>query len=84
MQAKTGTLTDVKALTGSQPAARRRPLDFSLVAQRSGANDPGVYEPVWDALAELIDGYPVVVEPDVSKFAPVADPLASRTIERWV
>jgi hypothetical protein len=29
-----------------------------------------VYEPVWDALIGLIAAYPVVVEPDVSKFAP--------------
>jgi D-alanyl-D-alanine carboxypeptidase/D-alanyl-D-alanine-endopeptidase (penicillin-binding protein 4) len=70
MQAKTGTLTDVKALTGEQPAADRRPLNFSLVLNTPGAKDPAVYEPVWDALTELIHAYPVIVEPDVSKFAP--------------
>jgi serine-type D-Ala-D-Ala carboxypeptidase/endopeptidase (penicillin-binding protein 4) len=70
MQAKTGTLTDVKALSGSQPAADGRPVEFSLVLNAPGANDPTVYEPVWNALVELIAGYPVVVEPDVSQFAP--------------
>jgi serine-type D-Ala-D-Ala carboxypeptidase/endopeptidase (penicillin-binding protein 4) len=70
MQAKTGTLTDVKALTGSQPATDGRPLDFALVLNAPGANDPVVYEPVWGALTALIDTYPVIVQPDVSKFAP--------------
>ena len=70
MQAKTGTLTDVKALTGEQPAGDARPLDFSLVLNTTGAKDPAVYEPVWDALTDLIARYPVIVEPDVSKFAP--------------
>jgi D-alanyl-D-alanine carboxypeptidase/D-alanyl-D-alanine-endopeptidase (penicillin-binding protein 4) len=70
MQAKTGTLTDVKALTGSQPAADGRPLDFSVVLNSAGADDPSVYQPVWTALAELIDAYPIVVEPDVSTFQP--------------
>ena len=70
MQAKTGTLTDVKALTGEQPAADGRPLNFSLVLNTPGAKDPAVYEPVWDALTELIHAYPVIVEPDVTKFAP--------------
>jgi D-alanyl-D-alanine carboxypeptidase len=70
MQAKTGTLTDVKALTGTQPAADGRQLDFSVVLNSEGADDPSVYQPVWTALAELIDAYPVVVEPDVPTFAP--------------
>jgi D-alanyl-D-alanine carboxypeptidase/D-alanyl-D-alanine-endopeptidase (penicillin-binding protein 4) len=70
MQAKTGTLTDVKALTGEQPAADGRPVDFSVVLNTPGAKDPAVFEPVWDALTELIARYPVIVEPDVSKFAP--------------
>ena len=70
MQAKTGTLTDVKALTGSQPATDGRPLDFALVLNAPRADDPVVYEPVWNALTALVDAYPVVVQPDVSKFAP--------------
>ena len=70
MQAKTGTLTDVKALSGTQPAADGRPLDFSLVLNATGANDPTVYQPIWESLSELIDSYPVVVAPDDTKFAP--------------
>ena len=70
MQAKTGTLTDVKALTGTQPAADGRMLDFSLVLNAPGVDDPVVYEPVWKALTEVIAGYPVIVAPDVARFAP--------------
>ena len=54
----------------TEPAAEGRPLDFALVLNAPGANDPTVYEPVWRALTELIARYPVVVEPDVSEFAP--------------
>ena len=50
MQAKTGTLTDVKALTGEQPEANRQPLDFSLVLNEPDADEPSVYQPAWDAL----------------------------------
>jgi serine-type D-Ala-D-Ala carboxypeptidase/endopeptidase (penicillin-binding protein 4) len=70
MQAKTGTLTDVKALTGTQPAADGRPVDFSLVLNTTGVDDPAAFQPVWTALTALIDSYPIVVQPDVSKFAP--------------
>jgi D-alanyl-D-alanine carboxypeptidase/D-alanyl-D-alanine-endopeptidase (penicillin-binding protein 4) len=70
MQAKTGTLTDVKALSGTQPAGDGRPLDFSLVLNATGANDPTVYQPVWQALTELIHTYPIVVAPDLTQFTP--------------
>jgi D-alanyl-D-alanine carboxypeptidase/D-alanyl-D-alanine-endopeptidase (penicillin-binding protein 4) len=70
MQAKTGTLTDVKALSGVQPGADRRPLGFSLVLNGPGVDDPAVHVPAWEALVELLDAYPVVVEPDVARFAP--------------
>ena len=68
MQAKTGTLTDVKALSGSQPGADRRPIEFSLVLNGTGVDEPSAYQPAWDALVDLIDHYPVVVEPDLTAF----------------
>lgn len=70
LQAKTGTLTDVKALTGTQPGADRRDVDFSVVLNGEGVDDPERYLPVWAQVVELIDGYPIVIEPDVSLFAP--------------
>jgi D-alanyl-D-alanine carboxypeptidase/D-alanyl-D-alanine-endopeptidase (penicillin-binding protein 4) len=70
MQAKTGTLTDVKALSGSQPGADRRPVEFSVVLNGTDADEPAVYGPVWEALVDLIDHHPVVIEPDVTRFAP--------------
>lgn len=70
LQAKTGTLTDVKALTGSQRSDSRVRVDFSLVMNGEGVDDLAVYEPVWKRLVALVDVYPIVVEPDVELFAP--------------
>ncbi len=70
MRAKTGTLRDVKALTGEQPGADRRPVSFSVVLNAAGADDPAVFIPLWEAIVELVDAYPVVVRPDVVEFAP--------------
>jgi D-alanyl-D-alanine carboxypeptidase/D-alanyl-D-alanine-endopeptidase (penicillin-binding protein 4) len=70
LHAKTGTLTDVKALTGSQPGADGRPVQFALVLNTTDADEPSVYEPLWQAVIDVIDRYPVVVEPDVVLFGP--------------
>ncbi|NNE12111.1 MAG: D-alanyl-D-alanine carboxypeptidase/D-alanyl-D-alanine-endopeptidase [Ilumatobacter sp.] len=70
LQAKTGTLTDVKALTGSHPGADGRLVDFSLVLNGTDVHVPENYEPVWLAVVDLIDGYPIEVAPDPTAFAP--------------
>jgi D-alanyl-D-alanine carboxypeptidase/D-alanyl-D-alanine-endopeptidase (penicillin-binding protein 4) len=70
LQAKTGTLTDVKALTGSQPAGDGSRIDFSLVLNGPEVDDPTVYEPVWKRLVALIDDYPIVIEPAIGRFEP--------------
>jgi D-alanyl-D-alanine carboxypeptidase/D-alanyl-D-alanine-endopeptidase (penicillin-binding protein 4) len=70
LQAKTGTLTGVKALTGALPAGDRRRVDFSLVLNGDGVDESSSYEPVWRRLITLIDDYPIVIEPDVELFAP--------------
>jgi D-alanyl-D-alanine carboxypeptidase/D-alanyl-D-alanine-endopeptidase (penicillin-binding protein 4) len=70
LQAKTGTLTDVKALTGTQPGADRRAVDFSLVLNGEGVDDPATYEPIWRRLIALVDDYPVVVVADPDRFDP--------------
>ena len=80
MQAKTGTLTDVKALTGEQPASDGRPLDFSLVLNAPGADDAATYQPVWNALTNVIHAYPVVVAPDESKFGAELKP---HEVSKW-
>jgi D-alanyl-D-alanine carboxypeptidase/D-alanyl-D-alanine-endopeptidase (penicillin-binding protein 4) len=71
LRAKTGTLSDVKALTGTQPGGDGRDVDFSVVLNGEDADDPAVHLPIWDAVVELIGDYPVVVEPDVAAFAPL-------------
>jgi D-alanyl-D-alanine carboxypeptidase/D-alanyl-D-alanine-endopeptidase (penicillin-binding protein 4) len=70
LQAKTGTLTDVKALSGVLDGADDDPVEFSLVLNLPGADDPAVYLPYWDAVVDLIVQYPVVVAPDPDRFAP--------------
>ena len=70
LQAKTGTLTDVKALTGSQLSSTRVRVDFAVVLNGPGVDDPAGYEPVWRRIVALIDDYPIVVEPDIERFAP--------------
>ena len=71
LQAKTGTLTDVKALSGTQPGADRRDVDFSLVLNGPDVDDPTVYEPIWKRVISLIDEYPIVVEPEPDRFDPL-------------
>jgi D-alanyl-D-alanine carboxypeptidase/D-alanyl-D-alanine-endopeptidase (penicillin-binding protein 4) len=73
LRAKTGTLTDVKALTGTLPGADRREVDFSLVLNGPDVNAPAVYEPIWQRLVALIDQYPIVVRPEPDRFAPITD-----------
>ena len=70
LRAKTGTLTDVKALTGEQPGADGDPVTFSVVLNRTDADEPEVHVPVWTELVRLVDAYPIVVEPDVGRFEP--------------
>lgn len=70
LQAKTGTLTGVKALTGTQPDADGEPVDFAVVLNGDGVDDVEVYEPLWEDLVALIGEYPIVIEPDPSVFAP--------------
>ena len=71
LRAKTGTLTDVKALSGAQPGADRRDVEFSLVLNRPDADDVANYEPVWEQVVALIDDYPIVVRPEPERFDPL-------------
>ena len=70
LQAKTGTLSGVKALAGSQLSSTRVRVDFAVVLNGPGVDDPTGYEPVWRRIVALIDDYPIVVEPDIDRFAP--------------
>lgn len=70
LRGKTGTLTDVKALTGSQPAADGDPMTFSIVLNGADADEPEVHLPVWNEIVQLIAEYPIVIEPDPSPFEP--------------
>lgn len=59
LRAKTGSLTGVKALAGYVPAAGGAVIEFALVLDQPGANDPAVYQAVWEgALADAFATYP--------------------------
>ena len=70
LRAKTGTLTDVKALTGSVPDGAGDDVEFALVLNGTDVDDEAVYTPVWERLVEVIGELPVVVVPDVAAVAP--------------
>jgi D-alanyl-D-alanine carboxypeptidase/D-alanyl-D-alanine-endopeptidase (penicillin-binding protein 4) len=70
LRAKTGTLRGVKALSGTQPGADRREVDFAVVLNGDGVAQRETFEPIWERIVELIDEYPTVIEADVEQFAP--------------
>jgi D-alanyl-D-alanine carboxypeptidase/D-alanyl-D-alanine-endopeptidase (penicillin-binding protein 4) len=78
LRAKTGTLAGVKALSGTQPGADRRDVEFSLVLNGDGVDEATTYEPIWRRLVALIDEYPIVVEPKPDLF----DPLTADEVTR--
>ena len=70
LRAKTGTLTGVKALSGVMDGEDGDPVEFALVLNGDGANDPSIYTPYWASVIDLIVQYPIVVEPDPAAVAP--------------
>ena len=70
LRAKTGTLTGVKALAGVLDGTDRTPVQFALILNGEGADEPAVYGPYWIEVVELIDDYPIVVEPRPELFGP--------------
>jgi D-alanyl-D-alanine carboxypeptidase/D-alanyl-D-alanine-endopeptidase (penicillin-binding protein 4) len=70
LRAKTGTLTDVKALTGTQPAGDDSDVSFALILNGTDVDEPTSYQPIWVDLVQLIEEYPIEVAPDVDPFEP--------------
>jgi serine-type D-Ala-D-Ala carboxypeptidase/endopeptidase (penicillin-binding protein 4) len=68
LRAKTGTLSDVKALSGFTPDADGRLAAFTVILNEDRADDPAVYLPVWNDVVEVIGQLPVAV--DAADFAP--------------
>ena len=54
MQAKTGTLSGVKALVGYLPVEGDDPVRFSLLMNRQGIDNKSAYRPVWNSLADSV------------------------------
>ncbi|MGD9995578.1 MAG: D-alanyl-D-alanine carboxypeptidase/D-alanyl-D-alanine-endopeptidase [Ilumatobacteraceae bacterium] len=63
LQAKTGTLTDVKSLAGYLPVEGGGTIEFALVQNTAGI-DQGGYLAVWDELADALVTYPEAVRED--------------------
>jgi D-alanyl-D-alanine carboxypeptidase/D-alanyl-D-alanine-endopeptidase (penicillin-binding protein 4) len=68
VRAKTGTLTDVKALSGVFPDDSGAVLRFSVISNEPAADDPAVYGPSWGQLVGVLDEYPL--GPDVTQLSP--------------
>ncbi len=58
LQAKTGSLTDVKALAGYLPAPGGDTIEFAVILNEPGAKEAEFYRRVWDALAVSLVTYP--------------------------
>ncbi len=58
LQAKTGSLADVKALAGYLPVAGGDTIEFAVILNEPGAKEPDFYRRVWDALAVSLVTYP--------------------------
>jgi hypothetical protein len=52
------------------PGADRAPIEFSVVLNADDAQLEAAYLPVWRALIDVIESYPVVVPLEVDRFAP--------------
>jgi D-alanyl-D-alanine carboxypeptidase/D-alanyl-D-alanine-endopeptidase (penicillin-binding protein 4) len=55
LRAKTGTLNGVKALVGYLPITNSGPVSFSLLMNKSGIDNQGVYRPIWYSLADVLN-----------------------------
>ena len=58
LRAKTGTLLNVKTLSGFLPQKTGSPLHFSLMLNGAAIADQGNYRPLWDALGLSLSEYP--------------------------
>jgi D-alanyl-D-alanine carboxypeptidase/D-alanyl-D-alanine-endopeptidase (penicillin-binding protein 4) len=58
LRAKTGTLLNVKTLSGFLPQKTGSPLHFALMLNGPAIADQGNYRPLWDALGLSLSQYP--------------------------
>ena len=58
LRAKTGTLLNVKTLSGFLPQKTGLPLHFALMLNGAAIADQGNYRPLWDALGLSLSEYP--------------------------
>lgn len=58
LKAKTGTLTNVKALSGFLPVKNHQPLYFALILNGAGLADQGNYRPLWESLGKALVTFP--------------------------
>ncbi len=58
LKAKTGTLTNVKALSGFLPVNDNQPLYFALILNGAGLADQGNYRPLWESLGKALVTFP--------------------------
>ena len=52
---KTGTLTDIKALSGYLPLQGNSPVRFTLIMNTNGIDNQGEYRPIWNTLGSALN-----------------------------
>ncbi|HEY5663719.1 MAG TPA: D-alanyl-D-alanine carboxypeptidase/D-alanyl-D-alanine-endopeptidase [Ilumatobacter sp.] len=70
LQAKTGTLTGVKALAGTLGSQGGVRIEFALILNGADVDDPSIHVPVWRRLVDVLRDYPIEVLPDVEAVSP--------------
>ena len=68
LYAKTGTLTDVKTLSGFTRYSESLAVRFALLLNGKGVSNQGVYRPIWTALANALAS--VSETPSAAQLAP--------------
>lgn len=58
LRAKTGTLLNVKSLSGHLPQKEGPPLYFAFILNGTAIADQGNYRPLWEALGSSLSRYP--------------------------
>lgn len=64
LAAKTGTLTGVKSLVGYLPLEEEDDVQFALMMNSSGIDNPNSFRPIWNALADALNRARAIPRPE--------------------
>lgn len=64
LAAKTGTLTGVKSLVGYLPLEEEDDVQFALMMNSSGIDNPNSFRPIWNSLADALNRARAIPRPE--------------------